>query len=186
FGIVQGGADPELRERSAKETDQLGFDGHGIGGLAVGETAPERDAAMRATIPHLNPAKVRYVMGLGDTDGLLAAIAAGADLFDCVIPTRLARHGKALTRRGDVSLKRAEWTAVSEPIEADCPCFTCRTYSAGYLRHLLTTGEMLGPRLLTIHNLTYTHSLLAEARATIIAGGYDAFRAGRLRLRRIE
>ena len=109
FGIVQGGAEPDLREQSAKDIAALGFPGFGIGGLAVGETAEERDRAIDAAVPHLPQNAVRYVMGLGDTEGILAAIERGVDLFDCVIPTRLARHGKALTRTGDISIKRAEW-----------------------------------------------------------------------------
>jgi queuine tRNA-ribosyltransferase len=118
-------------------------------------------------------------MGVGRPEDLLEAVGRGIDLFDCVIPTRLARHGKALTRSGDVSLRRAEWAASAQPIEDGCPCPTCSTYSRGYLRHLLTTGEMLGPRLVTIHNLTYTNSLLTESREAIRAGRFTRFRAER-------
>ncbi len=178
FGIVQGGAEPDLREQSAKEIAALGFSGFGIGGLAVGETPTERNAALDAAIPHLPVDAVRYVMGLGDTEGMLAAIARGVDLFDCVIPTRLARHGKALTRNGDISIKRAEWKADDTPLDPECTCVTCRRYSRGYLRHLHTTGEPLAARLLTLHNLTYTFDLLNRARTAIEAGRYDAFHAG--------
>ncbi len=176
FGIVQGGAEPDLRAQSARETADIGFPGYGIGGLAVGETAEERSRAIEPCIEHLPPEAVRYVMGLGDTEGILDAVSQGVDLFDCVLPTRLARHGKALTRAGDISIKRAEWTADDSPIEADCPCVTCRKYSRGHLRHLDRTNEPTGARLLTIHNLTYTYRLMADIRATIASGSFAAFR----------
>lgn len=177
FGIVQGGADPELRAASARATAELGFTGFGIGGLAVGETGEERDAALLATIGELPSAAVRYVMGLGDTEGLLDAVARGADLFDCVLPTRVARHGRALTRRGDVSIRRVEHRFDDEPIESDCTCSTCRHYSLAYLRHLVLTKEQLGQRLLTIHNLRYTMRLMEEIRAAIGNGDFDRFAA---------
>ncbi|MFV9672968.1 MAG: tRNA guanosine(34) transglycosylase Tgt [Acidimicrobiia bacterium] len=176
FGIVQGGAEPDLREQAAKDIAALGFPGFGIGGLAVGETPEERDLALDAAIPHLPPDRVRYVMGLGDTEGMLAAIARGVDLFDCVIPTRLARHGKALTRNGDISIKRAEWIGVDSPLDSECSCLTCRRYTRGYLRHLFTTNEPLSDRLLTLHNLTYTFDLLRTARGAIADGRFGEFR----------
>jgi len=178
FGIVQGGAEPDLREQAAKEIGALGFPGFGIGGLAVGETPEERNAALDAAIPHLPANGVRYVMGLGDTEGMLAAIARGVDLFDCVIPTRLARHGKALTRNGDISIKRAEWITDPTPLDPACACLTCRRYSRGYLRHLYTTNEPLADRLLTLHNLTYTLDLMARARDAIADGDFEAFHRG--------
>lgn len=178
FGIVQGGAEPDLREQSAKDIASLGFPGYGIGGLAVGETPDERDLALDAAIPHLPPQAIRYVMGLGDTEGILAAIERGVDLFDCVIPTRLARHGKALTRTGDISIKRAEWVRSRESLDAACSCLTCRRYSRGYLRHLYTTKEPLAHRLLTLHNLTYTFDLVRGAREAIAAGRFSDFRSG--------
>ena len=176
FGIVQGGAEADLREESAKAIGALGFPGFGIGGLAVGETPEQRDLALDAAIPHLPPPAVRYVMGLGDTEGMLAAVARGVDLFDCVIPTRLARHGKALTRNGDVSIKRAEWILSDEPVDTACTCLTCRLYSRGYIRHLYTTNEPLADRLLTLHNLTYTFDLLRGARAAIAERRFIDFR----------
>jgi queuine tRNA-ribosyltransferase len=183
FGIVQGGAEPDLREASAKGTAALGFPGFGIGGLAVGETADERNAALDAAIPHLPAAAVRYVMGLGDTEGMLAAIARGVDLFDCVIPTRLARHGKALTRSGDISIKRAEWITDDTPLDGVCGCLTCRRYGRGYLRHLYTTNEPLADRLLTLHNLTYTLDLLRGARSAVAEGRFEAFSEDIIRAR---
>jgi queuine tRNA-ribosyltransferase len=176
FGIVQGGADPELRALSAKETAAIGFPGFGIGGLAVGETAAERNRAIEPCVEALPPEAVRYVMGLGDTEGLLDAVSQGIDLFDCVLPTRLARHGKALTRSGDISIKRAEWASDDNPIEADCPCVACRRHSLGYLRHLNRTNEPTGQRLLTLHNLTYTYRLMADIRSAIADGSFAAFR----------
>lgn len=176
FGIVQGGADPQLRSESARATAEIGFPGYGIGGLAVGETRQERAVAIDAAVPELPERAVRYVMGLGDTEGMLDAIAGGVDLFDCVLPTRLARHGKALTRSGDLSIKRAEWTTDARPIEQGCPCITCGHYTRAYLRHLNRTKELLGQRLLTLHNLTYTYRLLADARESISDGSFEAWR----------
>jgi queuine tRNA-ribosyltransferase len=183
FGIVQGGAEPDLREKSAKDIAALGFPGFGIGGLAVGETPAERNRALDAAIPHLPQDAVRYVMGLGDTEGILAAIERGVDLFDCVIPTRLARHGKALTRTGDISIKRAEWAVDPEPLDPQCSCLACRRHSRGYLRHLYTTNEPLGQRLLTLHNLTYTFDLLRGAREAIAEGRFAGYRKHVVRAR---
>ena len=178
FGIVQGGAEPDLREQSAKDIAALGFPGYGIGGLAVGESPAERDRALDAAIPQLPKHAVRYVMGLGDTEGILAAVERGVDLFDCVIPTRLARHGKALTRTGDISIKRAEWIRDQEPLDHACTCLACLRHSRGYLRHLYTTGESLAHRLLTLHNLTYTLDLLRGAREAITEGRFAAYHRG--------
>lgn len=175
FGIVQGGSDPDLRRISACETAAIGFPGFGIGGLAVGETARERAIAIESTVPELPPSAVRYVMGLGDTEGLLDAIARGVDLFDCVLPTRLARHGKALTRSGDISIKRSEWEADDRPIEEECDCVACRRYSRAHIRHLHRTNELTGHRLLTLHNLTYTYRLMVDARRHIAEGSFAAF-----------
>lgn len=176
FGIVQGGIDSHLRAESAARTASLGFSGFGIGGLSVGETAGERNAALEATIPELPPDRVRYVMGLGDAEGVLEAIDRGADLFDCVWPTRLARHGRVLTPDGDYNLRRSEFARDDRPLHAGCPCLTCRTHSRAYLRHLLVTREMSLHRLVTIHNLTYTLRLLHDARRAIAAGGFGSFR----------
>ncbi len=175
FGIVQGGSDPRLRAISARETANLGFPGFGIGGLAVGETPSERATAIAATVPELPVSGVRYVMGLGDTEGILDAVSLGVDLFDCVLPTRLARHGKALSRDGDFSIRRVEWTLDHSPIEPDCDCVTCRRYSRAYIRHLRLTKERTADRLLTIHNLAYTYRLMTDIRSHIDAGTFAAF-----------
>ena len=180
FGIVQGGTDPTLRARSAAETAAREFDGFGIGGLSVGESGAERAVALDAVIGELPDDRGRYVMGVGDTEGLLDAIGRGVDLFDCVLPTRLGRHGKALHPDGDFSIKRAEWAAADGPIDDECGCPTCLRHSRAYLRHLFVTRETLGPRLMTLHNLWYTLRLVADARAAIAGGKYRGFRDRRL------
>jgi queuine tRNA-ribosyltransferase len=172
FGIVQGGADPELRAASAERTADLGFPGFGIGGLAVGEGPDERAIALDAAMGALPADKPRYVMGLGDPEGLLDAVGRGADMFDCVIPTRLARHGRALTSSGDFNLKRVEYEYDSGPVDTACDCSTCSRYSRAYLRHLFKTGELTGHRLLTIHNLRYLLTLMADAGSAIERGEF--------------
>jgi queuine tRNA-ribosyltransferase len=176
FGIVQGGTDPELRAESAARTASLDFSGFGIGGLSVGEGREERNSTLEATMAELPADRVRYVMGLGDAEGVLDAIERGADLFDCVWPTRLARHGRVLTPDGDYNLRRAEFASDSGPLHPDCRCLTCRSHSRAYLRHLLVTRELSIHRLLTMHNLTYTLGLVAGARRAITAGEYHVFR----------
>jgi queuine tRNA-ribosyltransferase len=150
----------------------------------VGEAAPERDRAIEATVAELPEGKIRYVMGLGDTEGVLAAISRGCDLFDCVWPTRLARHGKVFTESGDYSIKRAEFAADDRPLEEGCDCHTCRRYSRAYLRHLKGTGELSAQRLLSIHNLRYTMRLMKAVRAAIDADELDEFVATRTSRRR--
>lgn len=176
FGIVQGGVDPDLRAESAEATAALGFSGYGIGGLSVGESAAERNQALDSTMEHLPYRQPRYVMGLGDTEGLLDAIERGADMFDCVLPTRLARHGKVLTRTGDFNLKVKSYEDDQTPIDSACDCHTCSRYSRAYLRHLVRMGELSSHRLLSIHNLRYTLELVAEARRAIEEGRFGAFR----------
>lgn len=177
WGIVQGGSDPDLRAQSAAATAELGFPGFGIGGLSVGEPPPARNAAVEAVVPELPEDAPRYVMGLGDTEGILDCVARGVDMFDCVLPTRLARHGKVLSEDGDFSIKRAEWARDTAPIDPDCACVACRRYSRGHIRHLFSTKEFLGPRLLSIHNLTYTLGLMRRIREAIAGGRFEAFHA---------
>lgn len=183
FGIVQGGIDPDLRAMSARRTAELGVPGFGIGGLSVGEDPSDRDRALEAAVAELPDHRIRYVMGLGDAEGVLAAISRGADLFDCVWPTRLARHGRVLTPEGDFNLRRAEHATDPRPLHAECRCRTCATYSRGYLRHLLVVNELTVLRLLTLHNLTYTLDLMAAARAAVETGRFESFRAGVLERR---
>ena len=173
FGIVQGGTDAELRAESARETAALGFEGIAIGGLSVGEPPDERNTALEAAVAELPDDRPRYVMGLGDTEGLLDAIERGADMFDCVIPTRLARHGRVLALDGDYNLRRSEFTHDEDPLEPGCPCLTCSRYSRSYLRHLVRTKELSAHRLLSIHNLSYTLRLVRSARDAIASGEFD-------------
>lgn len=175
FGIVQGGAEPDLRAKSARATASLDFAGFGVGGLSVGEPSELREAALEAVMAELPDSKVRYVMGIGDSEGVLAAIALGADIFDCVWPTRLARHGRVLTPEGDFQIRGARFAEDGRPLSGECECLACRLYSRGYLRHLVMTEEMLGYRLLTIHNLTYTLGLMRAARVAVEAGDFEAF-----------
>lgn len=183
FGIVQGGTDLDLRKQSACRTAALPFDGFGIGGLSVGEPEEERNAAIEAVVGELPPERPRYTMGLGDTKGLLDGVQRGVDLFDCVWPTRLARHGKVLASTGDYSIRRAEFKRSSEPLDPGCGCRICREHSQGYLRHLFSTGEPTGLRLLTVHNLTYTAALMESTREAIRSGTFASFRSDRLAAR---
>lgn len=179
FGIVQGGVDIKMRKEFAARTAEREFDGFAVGGLSVGELPAERNGALDAVLPELPAGKARYVMGLGDTEGLLDAIQRGADMFDCVLPTRLARHGKALHPAGGFSIKAAVHAREDAPIEQGCACPTCARHSRGYLRHLFATGEPTGPRLLTLHNLHHTFDLVASARRAITDGTFSDFRSAR-------
>ncbi|MPZ52702.1 MAG: tRNA guanosine(34) transglycosylase Tgt [Acidimicrobiia bacterium] len=183
FGIVQGGVDRDLRAESARRTAELGFPGFAIGGLSVGESPSEMTKALDAAAPELPDGKVRYVMGLGDAEGVLAAIASGYDIFDCVWPTRLARHGKVFTPNGDYNLKRAEFTTDTRPLQPGCGCPVCQRHHRAYLRHLVRTGELGAMRLLSIHNLWYTLRLMEDARTAIGEGRFGDFRKGVLRRR---
>jgi queuine tRNA-ribosyltransferase len=176
FGIVQGGADPVLREESARRTVELDFDGYGIGGLSVGESRPAMLGALAATVPHLPADRPRYLMGVGDPIGMVEAIGMGIDQFDCVAPTRMARHGTILNDDGRLNLRNAEHTRSDRPLSDRCRCPTCRRWSRGYLRHLLTVGEPTAWRLLSIHNLATLLDLMVRARAAISEQRFDAFR----------
>ena len=173
FGIVQGGTDADLRVESARRTVDLDFDGYGIGGLSVGEPRPEMLAALAATVPELPADRPRYLMGVGDPVGLLESIALGVDQFDCVAPTRAARHGSLWTSVGRVNLRNAGYAADDGPIDASCPCTTCARWPRGYLRHLLTQGEPTAWRLCSIHTLAFVLGLMGRAREAIAAGSLD-------------
>ena len=175
FGIVQGGVDPDLRAESARATAALGFAGFGIGGLSVGEGPTDRAIALESAVEELPPGKPRYVMGLGDPMGVLEAVLRGADLFDCVWPTRLARHGRVLTAQGDFNLRRAEFSTDPGPLQSECSCHSCQTHNRAYLRHLLTSNELSAFRLISIHNLHYTLGLLRDARRAIVVGEFRDF-----------
>jgi queuine tRNA-ribosyltransferase len=177
FGIVQGGTDTALRAESAARTVELDFDGYGIGGLSVGETRNEMLEALGATVPHLPADRPRYLMGVGDPVGMLEAVAMGVDQFDCVAPTRMARHGAVLTGQGRLNLRNARHAEDDTPLDPTCDCVTCQRWSRGYLRHLLLVGEPTAWRLLTLHNLAFVLGLMAEARSAIASGTFDDLRS---------
>lgn len=176
FGIVQGGAFPDLRRASARATASLGFAGYAHGGLGLGETRAARAELVAVANAELPEEAPRYLMGIGPPADLLDAIAAGVDLFDCVIPTRHARHGVVFTREGPVHLRTLRFRDDSEPIEPGCDCPACRRYSRAYLRHLLREREMLGGRLASLHNLRFTLRLLEQARRAIAEGRFSSWR----------
>lgn len=177
FGIVQGGTDLDLRIESAQRTVAVGFDGYAIGGLSVGETRPEMMAAVEAVNSELPADRPRYLMGVGDPISLIEAVARGVDMFDCVLPTRLARHGTALTSTGRVAVKNAKYARSDEPLDAQCRCSTCMLHSRSYIRHLVSVGEQTASTLVSVHNLTYLHSLMQRSRTAIMRGEFDQVRA---------
>ncbi len=176
FGIVQGGTDEELRRRSAEELGALELDGYALGGLSVGE---ERSAMLEATgfsAPLLPAEKARYFMGIGDPEGVLEVIERGIDMFDCVLPTRTARTGSALTWAGRINLRNARFARDRRPLEEDCDCPACRRFSRAYLRHLVNQQELLGLRLLSLHNLRFLIALVAGAREAIVRGEFARYK----------
>ena len=177
FGIVQGGCYEDLREQSAREITAIDFDGYAIGGLSVGEPEPEMLRMAELTAPMLPADRPRYAMGLGTPVQLVELVARGVDMFDCVLPTRLARNGTAFTFGGAISLKGAAYREDFAPIEDDCDCFTCQNHTRAYLRHLLNVDEILGLRLLTIHNLRCYLRLMEVVRGHLKAGTFGEFRA---------
>jgi queuine tRNA-ribosyltransferase len=170
FGIVQGGTDEALRVESARRTVDLDFDGYGIGGLSVGETRSEMLATLAVTLPELPADRPRYLMGVGDPASLVEAVALGVDQFDCVMPTRLGRHGVAFTAEGKLHLTNARHARSDEPVDGTCTCAICARHSRGYLRHLFGTGEPTASRLLSIHNVAWTLQLMARMRNAIAEG----------------
>ncbi len=177
FGIAQGGTDSELREESAKRTVEIGFDGYAIGGLSVGESREEMLPAIEAAVRALPADRPRYLMGVGDPISLIEGVARGVDMFDCVLPTRLARHGTALTSTGRLPVKNALYANDESPLDAACDCMTCRRFSRGYLRHLISVGEQSASRFMSIHNLSYLLRLMESAREAIVAGTFDQLRS---------
>jgi queuine tRNA-ribosyltransferase len=177
FGIVQGGVSPDLRAESAERTVGIGFDGYGIGGLSVGEPLEEMLPALDVVTTRLPADQPRYLMGVGDPVSILESIALGVDMFDCVLPTRLARHGTALTGAGRLSVRRATLATDDGPVDPDCGCRVCARWSRGYLRHLFAVNEPTAGRLLTIHNLAWLLDLVDRAGAAITAGTLGQLRA---------
>src|SRR5437867_10610528 len=176
FGIVQGGVNPEAREECAKALVALKFDGYAIGGVSVGEPEPEMMRAVELTEPFLPANQPRYAMGLGTPAQLVELVARGVDMFDCVLPTRVARNGTAFTSQGTVSVKAGFNKADFRPIEEGCECFACRHFTRAYLRHLLNVNEILGLRMVSVHNSYMYLRLMADIRAHIAAGTFAAFR----------
>ena len=177
FGIIQGGTHLDLRSRSAEATRQIGFTGYAIGGLGIGEAPVQRNAVVAHTTGLLPEAAPRYLMGVGTPRDLLDGIARGVDMFDCVLPTRNARNGTLFTATGRLNIKGATHARDERPVDPDCACYTCRHFSRAYLRHLYVADEILGLRLNTIHNLHYYADLMRQARQTIQAGTFPAWKA---------
>lgn len=176
FGIVQGGTDAAMRAESARRTVDVGFDGYAIGGLSVGETRTEMVDSIAACIGDIPKDQPRYLMGVGDPASLVEAVGLGVDQFDCVMQTRLGRHGTALTSTGKVHIKNAKYTDSDEPLDAACSCWVCRTHTRGYLRHLTQVGEPTAARLVSIHNVAWTISLMGQMREAIAEHRFSAFR----------
>ena len=168
FGIVQGSVYPELRKRSAQEISEIGFDGYAVGGVSVGETEEEMMLAVDAAVPHLPHDRPRYLMGVGTPRQIVESVARGIDMFDCVLPTRLGRHGGAYVGNGQtISIKAGRYAQDFTPIEEGCQCYACCNFTKAYIRHLMNVGEILGVRLLTIHNIAYFMDLTARIRQAI-------------------
>ncbi len=180
FGIAQGGTDPELRRRSIEEVTALGFDGYALGGLAIGEGRELMFETTAWAADLLPPELPRYFMGIGDPEGILEVIERGIDLFDCVLPTRNARTGTALTRDGRLNLRNARFARDPAPLDADCTCPACTRFSRAYIRHLVNQQELLGHRLLTLHNLRFVLDLVAGARSAIERGELSEYKAAAL------
>ena len=175
FGIVQGGSNAALREECARELVAMDFDGYAIGGVSVGEPEPEMLKAIEFTEPFLPATKARYAMGLGTPAQMLELIARGVDMFDCVLPTRIARTGTAFTRRGAFGIKGGSYKADFRPIEEGCDCFACKHFTRAYLRHLLNVNEILGLRMVSVHNSHLFLKVMADTRAHLAAGTFAEF-----------
>lgn len=176
FGIVQGGMYADLRRQSADDLVSLDFPGYGIGGLSVGEPKELMYELLEVTVPCLPKEKPRYLMGVGSPDCLIEGVSRGIDMFDCVLPTRIARHGTVFTRNGTMTVRNAAYSRDFKPIEPECECYTCQHFSRSYIRHLLNTSEILGVRLTTIHNLHFLLRLMEEIRDHIAQDSLPEFR----------
>jgi queuine tRNA-ribosyltransferase len=178
FGIVQGGTFEDLRKQSAQQIVDLDFDGYAVGGVSVGEPEEGMMRAVESAEPFLPADRPRYAMGLGTPPQMLELVARGMDMFDCVLPTRLARNGTAFTVTGTLNLKNAEFARDKRPVEENCACPACREFTRGYIRHLIKAEEILGLRLITLHNLHFYLNLMSRARTEVEAGTFDQFRKG--------
>jgi queuine tRNA-ribosyltransferase len=176
YAIVQGGMFPELRQFSAAFLTALDFPGYAIGGLSVGESKDITLSLVESTAALLPEHKPRYLMGVGAPEDIIESVARGVDIFDCALPTRVARNGALFTRQGRVNIRRALYAKMDRPLDPSCDCFTCRTFSAAYLNHLFRSEELLGLRLASIHNLRFIANLMHEIRGSILAGSFEDFR----------
>ena len=181
FGIVQGGLFEDLRESSVRDLVALDFPGYAIGGLSVGESKAQMYHMMAHTTAMLPPDRPRYLMGVGSPEDLVECVAAGVDIFDCVLPTRVARSGALFTPEGRVNVLGARFRKLDQPLQADCDCFTCANYSAAYLHHLFRAKELLAYRLASVHNLRFVVRLAEEMRTAILRGEFSEYRLGFLR-----
>ncbi|MDP1940616.1 MAG: tRNA guanosine(34) transglycosylase Tgt, partial [Gallionella sp.] len=177
FGIVQGGMYEGLRDESLAKLVKIGFDGSAIGGLSVGEPKEDMRRILEHTAPKLPQDKPRYLMGVGTPEDLVASVAQGIDMFDCVMPTRNARNGMLFTQHGDIKIKNAQYRLDTRPLDEECSCYTCQNFSRAYLHHLYRLKEILSARLNTIHNLHYYQQLMSEVRAAIEADAFEQFAA---------
>jgi queuine tRNA-ribosyltransferase len=175
FGIVQGGIYEDLRRNSLQGLTSIGFDGYAIGGLSVGEPKEDRARVLSSLLPHMPTDKPRYLMGVGTPEDIVEAVRVGIDMFDCVMPTRNARNGHLFTRFGALRIRNSCYANDTRPIDESCTCYTCQNYTRSYLRHLDKCGEILGPRLNTIHNLHYYQELMAGLRSAITENQLDRF-----------
>ncbi len=178
FGIVQGGVFPHLRQRSVAELTEIGFDGYAVGGLAVGEGQVAMFETLDATTPHMPKDRPRYLMGVGKPDDIVGAVLRGIDMFDCVLPTRSGRNGQAFTWNGTVNLRNARHAEDTGPLDPECRCRACASFSRAYLHHVVKANEIIASTLLTWHNLAFYQDLMAGLRAAIARGGVTAFAAG--------
>lgn len=176
FGIVQGGTDAALRARCAKELVDMDLPGYALGGLAVGESFEAMKQTLADTVPLLPEDKPRYLMGVGFPRDIVAAVAAGIDMFDCVMPTRNGRNAYAFTADGPIRLRNSQYAQDSGPVELGCDCYCCKHFSRGAIRHFFFAREMLGPMLLSLHNTRFYQRLMADIRSAIRCGGFDSFR----------
>jgi queuine tRNA-ribosyltransferase len=177
FGIVQGGMIERLRDESLAGLSGIGFEGYAIGGLSVGEPKREKRRVLAHTAPQLPPDRPRYLMGVGTPEEIVEAVAAGIDMFDCVLPTRNARNGWLFTRHGDIKIRNARYRDDTRPLDESCSCYACAHFSRGYLHHLQKVNEILGARLNTLHNLHYYQTLMRELREAIAGRGLADFTA---------
>ncbi len=176
YAIVQGGTSLELRRRSAEHLTSLGFAGYAIGGLSLGEPKEVTWGVVEETVPLLPGDRPRYLMGVGSPEDIIEAVSRGVDVFDSALPTRVARNGALFTRRGRVNIGNSRYRRMEGPVDSDCGCYTCRTFSAAYLHHLFNSGELLALRLATIHNLTFMADLMRDIRVAISGGTFDSFK----------